>query len=67
MASMLRACARVLNTRALRALACLAALTVATSLPAADPVRDDDRDTAPADVVNVATCSALPERSQAFG
>jgi len=47
---------------ALRALACLAALALPAPLPAADPVRDDDRDTAPVEVVNVASCAAVPER-----
>ncbi|HEX5043302.1 MAG TPA: hypothetical protein VFV75_10375, partial [Candidatus Polarisedimenticolaceae bacterium] len=48
--------------RALRAVPCLAALTLGSPLPAADPVRDDDHDTAPAEVVNVATCAATSER-----
>ncbi|HET9298316.1 MAG TPA: DUF11 domain-containing protein, partial [Candidatus Polarisedimenticolaceae bacterium] len=46
----------------LRAMACLAALALGTPLPAADPVRDDDRDQAPVEVVNVATCTATLPR-----
>jgi uncharacterized repeat protein (TIGR01451 family) len=38
---------------------CLACLTLAAPLLAAGPIRDGDDDTAPPEIVNVATCEAL--------